>query len=539
MHVVSIPVVEIRPYTHNPRGEIRPADVEDLVGLIRTQGLLSPLVVHEVGDKAFEVIAGHRRLAALKVLGETHAMCNVLSPEAAKDFGALCLGENLSHKDLPPFAAAEHVQRLMQRDGLTASAVASQTGMSERWVEQRITLAQLHPKARKAYESEHGVMGHWTLEMLELFAEFPLERQGELLADGNQWWADRLRTASDVSRELGSELRTLKHAPFDIHDATLLPKAGACDGCPNHTHARRTLFGVDDAEAKDLRKATCLLASCFAAKIQAHAERAIAKARAETPGLIVVHGDGRQIAGGEPRADVKGALAPGDYSIVREGAKGAKPAYVVDGKGAGKVVHVALVRDDLAGRKAKAAPEEKKPLTDDDRRAKIQERRDALEVSLIAECTASVQAPIPVTVARLLLVFGVNDALLDLPQTAPEVIKAFDRSGMVDVAWARAVWHGVRDRIETTIRDSVVLAPAEGLGLARWVGKLLGIDLAAVGVQVESEIPTPKALQVKEAPKKAKGRSPKPGKKSTPPAPARARRGRKGKAAAAGDDSAE
>jgi ParB family chromosome partitioning protein len=65
----SVLLSQLGPSRRNPR-KVRPSKEshQQLVALIRSQGLLQPLVVRPVEGKSkhFEVVAGHRRLRALK-----------------------------------------------------------------------------------------------------------------------------------------------------------------------------------------------------------------------------------------------------------------------------------------------------------------------------------------------------------------------------------------------------------------------------------------------------------------------------------------
>jgi hypothetical protein len=56
----------------------------------------------------------------------------------------------------------------------------------------------------------------------------------------------------------------LKSAPFDIKDAELVAKAGACGPCPKRTGNQADLFG--DVKSADV----CTDPKCFDDKRQAH-----------------------------------------------------------------------------------------------------------------------------------------------------------------------------------------------------------------------------------------------------------------------------
>src|SRR4051812_47499671 len=62
--VYEIGVDRIAPSPRNPREDL--GDVDELADNISAFDLLQPVVVRRVGDERYELIAGHRRFAAVK-----------------------------------------------------------------------------------------------------------------------------------------------------------------------------------------------------------------------------------------------------------------------------------------------------------------------------------------------------------------------------------------------------------------------------------------------------------------------------------------
>jgi ParB family chromosome partitioning protein len=61
-----VPIAEIQPSPRNPRHRVEA--IAELADSLRAHGLLQPIVVRPVGA-GYELIAGHRRLEAARVLG--------------------------------------------------------------------------------------------------------------------------------------------------------------------------------------------------------------------------------------------------------------------------------------------------------------------------------------------------------------------------------------------------------------------------------------------------------------------------------------
>jgi len=126
-----------------------------LVALIKAHGLLQPLVVRPSDDKAkaFQVIAGNRRLAALKEIhrnnGDPKIPC-VLRKVDQDTADALSLGENFGREPMHPLDEAEAFARLACQEGKGAAAIASEFGVTDRYVRQRMKLATDPPQPQRA-----------------------------------------------------------------------------------------------------------------------------------------------------------------------------------------------------------------------------------------------------------------------------------------------------------------------------------------------------------------------------------------------------
>ena len=176
---------------------------------IAAHGLLKNLVARpdapaEDGTERFAVVAGGRRLAALKALagnGTLHADHPVPCKIAAKDEAAeLSTAENVNHLPMHP---ADQVVAFagFVRSGATVAAIATRFGVSERLVEQRLRLGNAAPELIDAYRAEAI-----DLETLKAFAvTTDHERQRavfeQVAAQGHRpsaWQVKRLLTEERV-----------------------------------------------------------------------------------------------------------------------------------------------------------------------------------------------------------------------------------------------------------------------------------------------------------------------------------------------------
>jgi ParB family chromosome partitioning protein len=133
--ITHIPVERIAPSPRNPRQTLEHLD--ELAESIQVYGLLQPIVVREFGDGRFEVVAGHRRLAAVQSLGWSVVPAIVRSADEGAAF-LLALIENLQRDDLSPREEAEALEILVRERGMSTRQVAEAVKRSASYVSRRL-----------------------------------------------------------------------------------------------------------------------------------------------------------------------------------------------------------------------------------------------------------------------------------------------------------------------------------------------------------------------------------------------------------------
>ena len=66
---LDIEIVKIRPFKDHPFKVVDDEKMQDLVESIRINGILSPVLIRPVGFDRYEMVSGHRRMHAAKLLG--------------------------------------------------------------------------------------------------------------------------------------------------------------------------------------------------------------------------------------------------------------------------------------------------------------------------------------------------------------------------------------------------------------------------------------------------------------------------------------
>ena len=137
---------EIRPNPAQPRKSFSENAITELAGSIRRYGLLSPLVVRKAGT-GYELIAGERRMRALKLLGEEETDAVVLDA-SDRDSAFIALIENLQRENLSFFEEAEAYQALLGGGRLTREELAARLCRSPSAVANKLRLLKLSPSVR-------------------------------------------------------------------------------------------------------------------------------------------------------------------------------------------------------------------------------------------------------------------------------------------------------------------------------------------------------------------------------------------------------
>lgn len=133
-------------------------DIEQLADSIKEVGLLQPIVARKDGDRLV-VVAGHRRLAAIRTLRWTHVEVIVRAPMRPDHVVAAMLIENGQRRDLDPIEEARGILKLKnpgdQDTELTDLDVARKIGRSQSYVSGRLALLALTPQQQEDIRRGH------------------------------------------------------------------------------------------------------------------------------------------------------------------------------------------------------------------------------------------------------------------------------------------------------------------------------------------------------------------------------------------------
>lgn len=346
---------QLQDHPLNPRRGAGAEDVADLVASIRAQGLLQPIVVRPVDDEGhglplervhvrLQVLAGHRRTAALRIIHEGDGAARVPALVMEADDARaleLVLAENAHHRDVDPFLEGQAVEAALDAHQGNVQELARLLGLPVRWVAARRNLRNLSSAWQDRIRNREPWRS-WPVFVVEELVTLAPDAQDGFMRDHAKelggpggppprtWW----------TAELAAWTRELTRAPFDVTDASLVKAAGACGSCPFTSMAQPGLFDdgapCADGDAKALGR--CLNAPCWDRKVTAAARARLADARdrvwkeegAASPFVAAAVVLPKDAAKPAPKG-LGYVLPPQAYRLVKKGEKGARPALDIHG----------------------------------------------------------------------------------------------------------------------------------------------------------------------------------------------------------------
>jgi ParB family chromosome partitioning protein len=156
---LKLSVACLQPGKYQPRSEMEEVALNELAQSIKKQGLLQPLIVRELSNGCYEIIAGERRWRASQIAGLTEVPV-VLKQVDDETAIAMALVENLQREDLNAMDQARAMQRLTTEFALTHQQVADLLCKSRTAVSNFLRLLSLAPSVKKLLEHGDLDMGH-------------------------------------------------------------------------------------------------------------------------------------------------------------------------------------------------------------------------------------------------------------------------------------------------------------------------------------------------------------------------------------------
>jgi len=237
----------------NVRTDFNADEQAQLTADIRDNGLINAIILVKNDDGTFKLVAGERRLRAIKTLKHPTIHGKVVEADEAKQ-AAIQLSENIQRKNLNPIETARGYRKLLDDGQFSEEGLAEHVHKDVEQVARTVRLLKL--PARLVRAIEEGTLspeyGHQVLRLPEAkwkdMADWVLTKR----------FGGIYPTIHEVKKEIENRFeKDLSRAcfPQDKEYANL----PACKGCPFNTKKQDLLF--DDA-----KPGKCTNGSCFTKK---------------------------------------------------------------------------------------------------------------------------------------------------------------------------------------------------------------------------------------------------------------------------------
>ncbi len=158
--VLEIALHRIGNNPDQPRHSFDETQLGELAASIAVHGVLQPIIVRELADGGYQLIAGERRARAARLAGLETIPAVVRDTAGDESSLELALIENLQREDLNAIETATAYRELIDRFGMTHEAVARQVGKSRVAVSNALRLLDLAPETRSAIVDGRISEGH-------------------------------------------------------------------------------------------------------------------------------------------------------------------------------------------------------------------------------------------------------------------------------------------------------------------------------------------------------------------------------------------
>jgi ParB family chromosome partitioning protein len=155
----KIPVEFLQPGKYQPRKDMSSEALEDLASSIRSQGIIQPIVVRQIAEDKYEIIAGERRWRAAQIAQLDVIPC-LIKDVPDESAVAIALIENIQREDLNAMEEAQALDRLMVEFELTHQEVATAVGKPRTTVTNLLRLNNLNDDVKLLLEHGDIEMGH-------------------------------------------------------------------------------------------------------------------------------------------------------------------------------------------------------------------------------------------------------------------------------------------------------------------------------------------------------------------------------------------
>ena len=158
---IELDIDRLSPNPFQPRGHVDDARLDDLARSIKSNGVIQPIVVRNVGER-FQIIAGERRWRAAQQAGllKVPVVVREVAPGNDRSLLEMALIENIQRENLNAIDEALAYRRLTDEFLLTQEEIAQAVGKDRASVANFLRLLKLPQEVRRDVAAGALSMGH-------------------------------------------------------------------------------------------------------------------------------------------------------------------------------------------------------------------------------------------------------------------------------------------------------------------------------------------------------------------------------------------
>ena len=164
----------ISPCPYQTRLTYKRKDMESLIASVKENGILQPLTATH-SEEGYQLISGHRRLYAAKMLGMDKVPLIVMD-KTAEEVAVLCAVENIHREDLNFFEQASAIKLLIDQLGLTQNEAGQRLSLSQSAVVNKLRVLALDKELQKKI-----IAADLTERHARAVCRLPMEKQPKAL----------------------------------------------------------------------------------------------------------------------------------------------------------------------------------------------------------------------------------------------------------------------------------------------------------------------------------------------------------------------
>ena len=147
--VINISIDDIIPNRFQPREVFRDQALDELALSIKEHGVIQPIIVRQIVNNKYEIIAGERRYKASTLAGKT-TIPSIVRNLDDKETSKQALLENIQRQDLTPIEEARTYQTILSLDNITQEELAKTMGKSQSAISNKLRLLTLPEEVQEA-----------------------------------------------------------------------------------------------------------------------------------------------------------------------------------------------------------------------------------------------------------------------------------------------------------------------------------------------------------------------------------------------------